>query len=109
MLGWPKACEYVRLRKFSNTCLQFAFTYTASDKLMSFKFYDKILDLISRDVGAAKSLTVLERRILVTLYYGLTRCEFSMLKVAFDKYRPSCCLLNVVARDSQQGILRLSH
>ena len=80
------------------TCYQYAVQDSYGCKVLNVKFYDKMLDLVSREgshpvgsriatiVGATKTKDAFTHRVRQSLRTGLTRVEVSMCAAALAKY-----------------------
>ena len=83
-----------------DTCLQYCVMGDKGSKLLNVKFYDKILDLISREgchqvgsrthevLGSKRQLNVFNKRIGQARNTGMTRLELSICLEALREYSP---------------------
>ena len=84
-----------------DTCFQYAIKDSDGDKLLVIKFYDKMLDLISREsyhivssrvseiLGSKRTLNSFNKRLRSCQQDGMTRIEVSICRAAFVKLNPT--------------------
>ena len=86
------------------TCYQYAVQDGDRCKVLNIKFYEKIIDLISREgslpvgsrvskiIGSTPIKDALHHKVRESLRTGLTRVEVSLCAAAFTKYDPKSML-----------------
>ena len=99
------------------TCYQYAVQDGDRCKVLNVKFYEKIIDLISREgslpvgsriakiVGATPNKDGLHRRVSESLRTGLTRVEVSVCPAAFTEYDPKSALHGQMGCNKIQAFL----
>ena len=89
-LGRISDLRVVRGQNILDTCYQYHVQNSRNKRILNIKFYDKIMDLISREdlhtigsrcakiVGAKGSLDAFDLKVKDARYFGLTRVEISI-------------------------------
>ena len=89
-LGRISDLRVVRGQNILDTCYQYHVQNSRNKRILNVKFYDKIMDLISREdlhtigsrcykiVGAKGSLDAFDLKVKDARYFGLTRVEISI-------------------------------
>ena len=99
-LGRISDLKVVRGQNILDTCYQYHVLNSRSKKVLNIKFYDKMMDLISREdlhtigsrtskiVGAKGKHDRFDLKLKQAQYFGMTRVEISICEAAFNDYSP---------------------
>ena len=112
-------CTVTRGNNNLDTCYQYAVQDSLGCKVLNIKFYDKIIDLVSREathpvgsriatiVGASNSKDAFHHEIRECLRTGMTRVEVSVCPAAFAMYDPKLMLHGYSGYKKMQGLVDL--